>query len=165
MGRLKTLRKYLIWLIAFYLFSMIFIYIGLNARYNNIDSNGEVPGNVKIELAQATSVNGRIFGKITSTEADNLNGKYLKVDIFSKRDELIGTKYLKLDNLKLNEPNRFAVYFSAQNIKKYSVDILDYSEELLKEESRVKEMYKKVFRDQDMPIWLIILLVAYALAP
>lgn len=165
MDRLKTLRKYLIWLIAFYLFSMIFIYIGLNARYNNIDSNGEVPGNVKIELAQATSVNGRIFGKITSTEADNLNGKYLKVDIFSKRDELIGTKYLKLDNLKLNEPNRFAVYFSAQNIKKYSVDILDYSEELLKEESRVKEMYKKVFRDQDMPIWLIILLVAYALAP
>lgn len=165
MGRLKTLRKYLIWLIAFYLFSMIFIYIGLNARYNNIDSNGEVPGNVKIELAQATSVNGRILGKITSTEADNLNGKYLKVDIFSKRDELIGTKYLKLDNLKLNEPNRFAVYFSAQNIKKYSVDILDYSEEQLKEESRVKEMYKKVFRDQDMPIWLIILLVAYALAP
>ena len=165
MGRLKTLRKYLIWLIAFYLFSMIFIYIGLNARYNNIDSNGEVPGNVKIELAQATSVNGRILGKITSTEADNLNGKYLKVDIFSKREELIGTKYLKLDNLKLNEPNRFAVYFSAQNIKKYSVDILDYSEEQLKEESRVKEMYKKVFRDQDMPIWLIILLVAYALAP
>ena len=165
MDRLKTLRKYIIWLIAFYLFSMFFIYIGLNARYNNIDSNGEVPGNVKIELAQATSVNGRIFGKITSTEADNLNGKYLKVDIFSKRDELIGTKYLKLDNLKLNEPNRFAVYFSAQNIKKYSVDILDYSEELLKEESRVKEMYKKVFRDQDMPIWLIILLVAYALAP
>lgn len=165
MDRLKTLRKYIIWLIAFYLFSMIFIYIGLNARYNNIDSNGEVPGNVKIELAQATSVNGRIFGKITSTEADNLNEKYLKVDIFSKRDELIGTKYLKLDNLKLNEPNRFAVYFSAQNIKKYSVDILDYSEEQLKEESRVKEMYKKVFRDQDMPIWLIILLVAYALAP
>ena len=165
MGRLKTLRKYLIWLIAFYLFSMIFIYIGLNARYNNIDSNGEVPGNVKIELAQATSVNGRIFGKITSTEADNLNGKYLKVDIFSKRDELIGTKYLKLDNLKLNEPNKFAVYFSAQNIKKYSIDILDYSEELIKEESRVKEMYKKIFRDQDMPIWLIILFVAYALAP
>ena len=165
MDRLKTLRKYIIWLIAFYLFAMIISYIGLNSRYSNIENSGEMPGNVKIDLAQATSVNGRILGKITSTEADNLNGKYLKVDIFSKRDELIGTKYLKLDNLKLNEPNRFAVYFSAQNIKKYSVDILDYSEELLKEESRVKEMYKKVFRDQDMPIWLIILLVAYALAP
>ena len=165
MDRLKTLRKYFIWLIAFYLFAMIISYIGLNSRYSKIENFGEIPGNVKIDLAQATLVNGRIFGKITSTESENLNGKYLKVDIFSQSNDLIGTKYLKLDNLRVNEPNKFAVYFSAKNIKKYSIDILDYSEELIKEESRVNEMYKKVFRDQDMPIWLIILLVAYALAP
>ena len=82
MDRVKTLRKYAIWVILFYLFSSLFIYIGLNSRYKNIKSFGEIPNGVIINLAQTTAVNGRIFGEVKSTEDNNLNGKYLKVDIF-----------------------------------------------------------------------------------
>ena len=165
MDRMKTLRKYAFWVILFFLFSTFISYIGLNTRYKNLDTKGEVPGGVKINMAQTTSVNGRIFGEITSTENNDLNGKYLKVDLFSKRNELIGTKYLKLENLNLNEPKKFAVYYSAEGIKSFTIDVQNYSEELERETIRVRELYNKVFRNEDMPLWLMVLLVAYALAP
>ncbi len=163
MDRVKTFRKYIIWVIAFYFFSMLITYIGLNARYNNIENVGELPGNVKVAFAQATSVNGRILGEITSNESNNLNGKYLKVDIFSKRDELIGTKYLKLDNLNQDKSNKFAVYFSAQNVKKYTLDILDSSEDVIKNQSIADELYKKIFLNEDLKTWLIVTLIVYAI--
>ena len=163
MDRVKTFRNYIIWAIAFYFFSMLITYIGLNARYNNIENVGELPGNVKVAFAQATSVNGRILGEITSNESNNLNGKYLKVDIFSKRDELIGTKYLKLDNLNQDKSNKFAVYFSAQNVKKYTLDILDSSEDVIKNQSIADELYKKIFLNEDLKTWLIVTLIVYAI--
>ena len=164
MNRLKTFRKYIIWIIAFYLFSSLLIYIGLNSRYKGITNDGQIPDSVKINLAQATSVNGRILGEVTSTEANDLNEKYLKTEIFSKNNDLIGTKYLKLEDLDLNEPKKFAVYFQAENVKKYAIDIVENNEQTRKEEIRARDLYKKIFRNQDLPVWLIILLVVYALA-
>lgn len=163
MDRLKTFRKYIIWLIAFFIFSTLISYIGLNARYKNIEATGEVPGGVKINLAQATSVNGRIFGEVMSTEGNELNDKYLKVNIFSKNDNLAGTKYLKLDNLNLNDPRKFAVYFSVENIKYFTIDVLDYSEQLKDEEIRVRDLYKKIFLDEDLKTAMIITLILYAM--
>ena len=163
MDRLKTFRKYIIWLIAFLIFSTFLSYIGLNARYRDIEVTGEVPGGVKIDLSQATSVNGRIFGEVTSTEGNNLNGKYLKVNIFSKNDTLAGTKYLKLDNLNLDEPRKFVVYFAAENIKYCTIDVLDYSEQLKEEEIRAKDLYKKIFLDEDLKTAAIFTLILYAM--
>ncbi len=163
MDRLNTFKKYVVWLIAFYLFSMLVSYIGLNARYNSIDSTGEVPGGIKIDLAQATSVNGRIFGEVTSTEGNELEGKYLKIDIFSKSNDLIGTKFLKLENINLDEPKKFAVYFQVENVKKYAINVIDSSEEIDKEIVKVNELYKEIFIDKDLKKWLIITLIVYAL--
>ena len=163
MDRLKTFRKYIIWLIAFYIFTMLLTYIGLNSKYQNINSIGNVPDGVKINLSQATSVNGRVLGEVNSTEENNLNGKYLKVDIFSKTNKLIGTKYLKLEELKLNEPRKFAVYFSAENIKSFKVDVKDNTEEIEHDVIRVRDLYKKIFLDEDLKTSLIIALILYAM--
>ena len=163
MSRLKTLGKYAIWVIAFFIFSTLISYIGLNARYKNIEPIGEIPGGVKINLSQATKVNGRIFGEVTSTEGNDLNGKYLRVDIFSKNDNFAGTKYLKLDDLTINEPRKFAVYFSAENIEHYTIDILDYSEQLKDEEIRIRNLYKEVFIDEDLKTTAIIALLLFAM--
>ena len=164
MDRVKTLRKYAIWVILFYLFSSLFIYIGLNSRYKNIKSFGEIPNGVIINLAHTTAVNGRIFGEVKSTEDNNLNGKYLKVDIFSKSNELMGTKYLKLEDINLNEPRKFAVYFQAENIQHFKIDVKEYNEDLEQDMIKARELYKKTFKDEDIPLWLIILLIAYGLA-
>ena len=144
MGRIRTFEKYIIWVVAFYLFTMLLTYIGLNSTYRNIESLDEMPEGVKIDLSQATSVNGRILGEVTSTENNNLNGKYLKVDIFSKDNQLIGSKYLEINDTNLNEPKKFAVYFSAENVKKYSVDILENNEQTRQMGMRAKELFKKI---------------------
>ena len=163
MDRMKTFRKYFLWFIGLYLFSMIFIYVGLNASYKNI--NGVVENNkaIKVNLNQATLVNGRILGEVTSTEENNLNGKFLKVDIFSKKDELIGTKYLKIQDLKNNESKKFAVYFSAKGVDHYTIDLVDSSEEIEKESVRARDLYKDIFISEDLKFYSIVGLILYAM--
>ena len=163
MSRLATFRKYFLWFLGLFLLSTILIYIGLNARYKNIESLITLPDGVKMNLAQATSVNGRILGEVISTNDRNLEGKYLKVNIFSKKDELVGTKYLKIQDTKINEPKKFAVYFSAENVKAYTIDVLDDSEEIEKEELRVKDLFKDTFTSEELKVYGIIGLVLYAM--
>lgn len=57
MGRLKTFRKYIIWIVAFYLFTVICTYIGFNATYNNIDYIEKPIDQINVEIAQSTTVN------------------------------------------------------------------------------------------------------------
>ena len=112
-----------------------------------------------------TSVNGRILGEVTSTENRNLNGKYLKVNIFSKTDDLVGTKYLKLENLNNNEPKKFAVYFSTENVKNYTIDVLNDSEEIERESLRISEVFKNTFTSDEIKVYRVIGLILYAMIP
>lgn len=160
MDRLKTFRKYVIWIILFYLFTMLMTYIGFNSTYKNIEQNTETPIQTKIDMAQATKVNGRIFGEVTSTEENNLNGKYIKVQIFNRRNALVGTKYLKIEDTIANEPKKFVVYFTAENIESYTVEILDDSEELQNEIKSISERFKDIFTDKEISkslVWAFVL--------
>ena len=133
MGRLKTIRTYIIWIIAFYIFSSVMIYIGLNATYKNILQKGNLPEQVNVDLAQATKVNGRIYGEVTSTIKNDLNGKYIKVEIYDKDVEVVGQKYLKIEGTNINEPKRFKVNFVTDGVKSYKIEILDDTPELQEE--------------------------------
>ena len=160
MGRLETFRKYIIWIILFYLFTMLMTYIGFNSSYKNIESDVEIPSQTKIDIAQSTKVNGRIFGEVTSTEENDLNGKYIKVQIFNRRDALVGTKYLKIEDVKINETKKFVVYFTAENVEKYKIEILEDSEELQNDIKSVSEMFKDVFTDKELSkslVWAFVL--------
>lgn len=165
MDRLATFRKYFLWFLGFLLLSSLLIYIGLNASYKNISNLIGLPEGVKVNTAQATSVNGRILGEVTSTENRNLNGKYLKVNIFSKTDDLVGTKYLKLENLNNNEPKKFAVYFSTENVKTYTIDVLNDSEEIERESLRISEVFKNTFTSDEIKVYRVIGLILYAMIP
>lgn len=150
MGRLKTFRKYVLWIILFYLFTMLMTYVGFNSTYKNIEQKSDIPAQTKIDIAQSTKVNGRIFGEVTSTEENDLNGKYIKVQIYNRKDALVGIKYLKIEDTKINEPKKFVVYFNAENIESYEIDIIEDSEELQREIKSVKEMFQDVFSDKQL---------------
>lgn len=165
MDRLATFRKYFLWFLGLFLLSTILIYIGLNARYKNISSLTTLPDGVKVNLAQATSVNGRILGEVISKDERNLEDKYLKVNIYSKKDELVGTKYLKIQDTKNNEPKKFAVYFSAENIKSYTIDVLNDSEEIEKEETKMEELYQDTFSSDEIKAYRVIALILFAMIP
>lgn len=124
MDRMKTFLKYALWVIMFFVFSELIINVGLNSSYKDMQSKNNIE-QVIINQAQTTLINGRIKGKIINTGDKDLNGKYLKVDIYSERDVLLGSKYYEIQNLARDEFQDFELYFKAQYAKYYELSIVD----------------------------------------
>ena len=125
MERMKTFFKYAIWIVLFGLFSNVLIYFSLNSTYRDIHVKDSVADQVTVQTAEATSVNGRMFGKVKNTEENNINGKYIEIDLYSARDVLLGTKYIQVNNLSVGEEEQFDVYFKLQNIEYYNINVVD----------------------------------------
>lgn len=159
MARLKTFLKYILWLVGFSLFTYALIFVGLNATYKNMENEEDIPDGVTISMAQSTKVNGRIYGEVTSTEENDLNDKYLKVDIFDRKNNLVGTKFLKLENLSNNEPKKFMVNYTAENIKNYKIDIVEETKEIDQKILDSKRLYKDIFTDDELKGGMIVALV------
>lgn len=131
MDTLKRFAKYVIWIALFWIFSDILIFVGLNANYDKlgVSENSNIPSQVEIEQAEATLVNGRIRGKIKNDGEEDLNNKYMKVDLYSPRDVLLGTKYMDISNVPEGETDDFELFFKAQDVDHYDISFVDKIEE------------------------------------
>ena len=128
MSRLKTFGKYALMIIGFYILSNILIFIGLNTNYDEITNVGNLPEQIEVYRAEATTVNGRIKGKVSNI--DKLSDKYLKVELYSNTNTLMGTKYYSLAEIKEeSKEGEFIIYFKSERIKEYSLSIVDEKEE------------------------------------
>ena len=160
MSQLKKYGKYVLWIVLFYIFTMLLTYVGFNAMYKNIKTFSQVPEQVNIVLAQATKVNGRIYGEVTSTAENNLNGKYIRVRIYTGNNNFAGTRYIKIENVEDNVPKKFAVNFKAENIKYYTIELIDEQEQSEEHIAKIDEIYKNVFSLEKLKtvaiIWLVI---------
>lgn len=123
MDRLKTFAIYVLILIVFFVFSNFLINVGLNSSYANITSKGEIPEQVHITTAQATLINGRIFGTITNSGTENISGEYLEIDFYSERDNFLGRTYIQINNLNQDETQDIELHFKLQNVDYYTVSI------------------------------------------
>ena len=96
MDKIKKYAMYFVLVIAFFIFSDFLIYVGLNSSYRDIQRQDSVE-EVSIYQAEATKVNGRIRGLIQNPNGEDLNGKYIEVDLYSKRDVFLGRKYIQIN--------------------------------------------------------------------
>ena len=129
MSTLKTFAKYAIWLILFWVLSDILIYYGINSTYKAISNKGENPKQVTINSAEATKVNGRIIGKVSNEEENDLSGKFLKIDLYAENGNLLATEYEEIGNLRANEVKSFETYFKMQDVKSYGITVVEQKEE------------------------------------
>ena len=127
MDRVKTLLKYAVWVLAFNVLSEFLINVGLNSTYRSINRKDNI-GQVNIYQAEATLVNGRIRGTITNSEPEELNGKYVRIDFYSKRDIFLGRRYIEVKDLEQNGTMSFEVFFKLQEVGSYEVVIADKKE-------------------------------------
>ena len=125
MDRVKTLFKYALWIILFWILSDVLIYFGINSTYKDIVSKSEISKQITINDAEATTVNGRILGAVTNNEDNDISEKYLKVDLYSESGNLLGTNFLEIGNLGTIETKSFETYFKIQNVKSYEINIVD----------------------------------------
>lgn len=142
MDRLKTFWKFVICIIVFFIFSELMININLETTYQNIGRKDNI-SQVSIYQAQATKVNGRIKGDIYNNSENKITNTYLRVDLYSERNNLLGTKYIDISNLREDETRNFEVYFKVQDVEYYEIKFTDE-----KEEGELPEMWQDPTRGE-----------------
>lgn len=152
MNTLKRFLKYVIWIILFWILSDILIYYGINSTYKDIVLKGEEQSQIKIDNAEATKVNGRINGIVINNKENDLSGKYLKVDLYAKSGNLLGTNYLDIGNLRENETKRFETYFKIQDVNAYSINLVNEKD---------NEHSSELFMTEDMTNFGVLALLTY----
>lgn len=124
MARMKTFLIYALLIVVFFIFSEFIISVGLNSSYNDIERKDNT-SQVQISEAEATLVNGKIKGTIIDSEQDNLTGKYVEIDLYSSRDNMVGRRYVEIETTDVNRTQDFHIYFEAEDIESYSVAIVN----------------------------------------
>lgn len=128
MSRMKTLLKYVLWLILFYIFSNLMIYLNIETTYQNIGRKDNL-SQVTVYQAQATKINGRIKGTIYNGTENKVTNKYIRIDLYSERDNYLGSKYIDVSNMRDNETRNFEIYFKVQGVDYYEIKLTDEKEE------------------------------------
>ena len=143
MDRMKTFLKYILAIIIFFFFSNFLIYMSLETTYQNIGRKDNLQ-QVTIYQAQATKVNGRIKGTIYNDANNKITDRYLKIDLYSERGNLLGTKYIDLLGIRENETRNLEVYFKVQDVDYYEISFTEEKEE----QAELPEMVKDLTKEQ-----------------
>lgn len=143
MERMKTFALYALCVIAFFIVSNVLINIAIHTAckpiysYILMDENSEIK--VEISESQASSVNGFVGGKIINKSQNTINKKYVKIDLYSKRDILLGTKYVEISNFKTNETVDFRMGFRINNVNYCKVSLVDEVAETVTEDQFISD--------------------------
>ena len=125
MGTMKTFAKYILMAVGICVLTNILVFIGFNLNYKDIESNNNFPEQISIEKAEATSTTGRIYGYVTNLKENNVNGKYIKVEVYNIDNEKDEVQFLKIDDVKFGEKKMFKVFFKTEDAKYCNINIVD----------------------------------------
>lgn len=125
----STLQKMAIWiaiLVGVFLLSDFLINVGMNSTYKNMERKDD-NANIVVYQADATYVNGRIRGLIKGNEKEK--GNYLKIELYSKRNVMVGKRYIEIKDLKQEETQAFELLFRAKDATSYKAEIVKEKEQ------------------------------------
>ena len=144
MDQLKKFAKYIIWILLLYLFTKIVVFIGMNADYKPMQNNDSLPSCITILKAEATGANGRIYGNIINNQNEDINDKYIKINIYDENYELRGTKYIEINGVGKNYPTKFELHFKSSKIEYYDISIVD------KKDENTAKLFEDIFISDDL---------------
>lgn len=142
MKRIKTFFIYAILIAIFWLFSDLLIYVAIHGTYSNIETKVYVNSpEITVLKSKATYVNGVVSGNIKNNTNSILNNKYLKIDFYSKRNTKLGTKYIKINNLQINDNVKFEMWYKFTDVNYATITVTDNvnnatEQEFLSEETK-----------------------------
>ena len=129
MSRMKTFFKYFLAIVIVYIVVDIASFYILKSTYLTKDySTQESILDVQVTEAKATYLNGYVNGIVKNNTDAQVTNKYLKIDIYSKRGVLLGTKYVKLNDLNSGESASFSSSFNCYQIDNVKLSLIDSSE-------------------------------------
>lgn len=159
MARMKTFGIYLLIVIAFFIFSNIMINIALKVTYDPIEVYLSVKEgqNFTINEAKATYVNGIVQGKLKNNTNEDIINKYIKIDMYTSRNNILGSKYVHIQNLKVGQVQEFKMGFQLTNVYKCNISIVDTIQE--------DNTDKVLFTSEELGTWAIMKLIVLMMLP
>lgn len=127
MDKIKKYIIYIIIIVGFYFLSNFLTIHLMKTTYNPKQYTIDQDSSPKVEITdfKATVTNGYVNGKITNDTGENINGKYLKLDYYSKNGVNLGTKYVEINNLHPGESMDFSSQFNFDNVDNVKTSIVD----------------------------------------
>ena len=157
MSRLKTFFKYLVWIVLFFIFSQVMIYFALNTSHKNkaVEIKSSI---IKEAEVKANSVSGTAKCKIYNDTQNSIQNKYIKIDCYSKNGVLMGTKYIKVENIPANEEKEYEVRFNFNKVNNAVIQIVDEISEDVEE----TQLFSDPKMNLAMTITALIFLMTFA---
>ena len=132
------MKKFIKWgliIAAFWLLSDFLIYMAINGTYQHIDVQ-VLTKEVQVNVAdsKATYVNGYVKGNIYNSGKNTIQKKYLKIDCYSPRDMLMGTKYVAIENLEPGKTMELNMWFKYTDVEYCKITTTDKVENATEEQ-------------------------------
>lgn len=130
MKRFKQIMFFALLIVAFAVFTNFISRIGLKNTYKTI--SGQIKSaspEIVVSEAKASDVNGYVKGTIKNNTETDIEKTFIKVDIYSKRNNILGDKYLEVIELKAGESKEFEIKFSHNNVDHYEIICLSEVEQ------------------------------------
>ena len=139
-NRIRTFSLYALCVILFFIFSNLMINITLKTIYEPIDTYKSEPEGIGIDIkeARATYVNGYVGGNIINKN-NTISKMYMKIDLYTKRDVIVGTKYIEINNLKQNQTQEFRIGFKYTDVDHANINLVNEVSKDTPEEAFISE--------------------------
>lgn len=126
----KNLKRWFLWGILLFAFVTVGSVICVKSMYQPIEKYEIQAENpiVKVDEAKRTNANGYIKGTINNPNDEELNGKYIKFEFYTKNDVNIGNEYVEIGTLKAEETKTYESKFKYPNVERFIVKITDSRE-------------------------------------
>lgn len=135
MSTIEKFRNYALWIIGFFIISIILENALIADMYQPIGgvANGNVmfKGQLNTDLevtvseARATNMNGYLVLNVKNTTGRYIEKCCAKIDLFTDRGILAATKYVDVSNFEVNETRQFKIKFKGQEIGSYAVSLVE----------------------------------------
>ena len=63
--------------------------------------------------------------KPSNNEENNVNGKYIKAEIYDEMNNIDEVQYLKIEDVKYNDRKMFKIFFNTDNAKAYKIYLVN----------------------------------------
>ena len=129
METMKKIIKYIILIIAAFIFFDFLINVGLSNTYK--DKKCEILSSspeIIIKESKATKVNGYLEGTVNNNTGENINKTYVKVDLYSELDNFLGTEYITIENLNNSESIDFKLDYRYEGVKELKISTTSINE-------------------------------------
>ena len=122
---MKTFFIYAMLVIGVILLTDVFANLVLETGYRQISEYKILVTSPEIEITQAetTNANGRIKGIITNNTNSLIQGQFIKIDFYSELDNIVGTEYIHIGNLKKDESKEFNLNYRYSNVDSFEISM------------------------------------------